>query len=72
MITITLPDGSARQFESGVTALDVARSISEGLARNTLAANVNGEVWDATRPIENDKFWEHIYKSFAVERLAVV
>lgn len=54
MINITLPDNSVRQFESGVTALDVAKSISEGLARNVLAAKVNEEIWDATRPIYND------------------
>jgi threonyl-tRNA synthetase len=53
-IKITLPDGSIRSFESGATALDVAKSISEGLARNVLAAKVNGEVWDATRPIQTD------------------
>ena len=51
MIHITLPDGSVRQFEAGITALDVAKSISEGLARNVLSAEVNGEVIDATRPI---------------------
>ncbi len=54
MINITLPDNSVRQFEPGVTGLDIARSISEGLARNVLAAKVNGEVWDATRPIEDN------------------
>ena len=54
MIKITLPDGSVREVEKGTTGLDVAMSISEGLARNVLAAEVNGEVWDATRPIEND------------------
>jgi len=54
MIKITLPDNSERQFPKGSTALDVARDISEGLARNVLAAKVNGEVWDATRPINND------------------
>nr|MBI1231125.1 threonine--tRNA ligase [Cytophagales bacterium] len=53
-IKITFPDDSVRQFEKGVTGLQVASSISEGLARNVLAAKVNGEVWDATRPIEND------------------
>ena len=51
MIYITLPDGSVREFEKGTTALDVAKSISEGLARNVLSARVNGEVIDATRPI---------------------
>ncbi len=54
MINITLPDGAVRQYEAGVTALDVAKSISEGLARKVLAANVNGQVWDATRAISND------------------
>jgi threonyl-tRNA synthetase len=54
MIKITLPDGAVREYEQGSSALDVAKSISEGLARKVLAANVNGEVWDATRPINND------------------
>jgi threonyl-tRNA synthetase len=54
MIRITLPDGAVREYNAGVTALDVAKSISEGLARKVLAANVNGEVWDATRPIYTD------------------
>lgn len=51
MIDITLPDGSVRQYESGVTAYEIALSISEGLARNVLAAKVNGEVRDLSRPI---------------------
>jgi threonyl-tRNA synthetase len=54
MINITLPDGSVRQYAAGVSALDIAKSISEGLARKVLAAEVNGDVWDATRPIEAD------------------
>ncbi len=54
MINISLPDGSVRQVESGATALDIATSISEGLARNVLAAEVNGEVRDPQRPIETD------------------
>jgi threonyl-tRNA synthetase len=54
MIRITFPDGAVREYESGVTALEVARSISEGLARKVLAANVNGQVWDVTRPITTD------------------
>jgi threonyl-tRNA synthetase len=54
MIKITLPDGAVREYEAGVTALDVAKSISEGLARKVLAASVNGQVWDATRPITED------------------
>lgn len=53
-IKITLPDGSERMYEKGVTSLDVARDISEGLARNVLAAKVNGEVRDADRPIDED------------------
>ncbi len=54
MIKITLPDGAVREYEAGVSALDVAKSISEGLARKVLAANINGEVWDAFRPIQHD------------------
>jgi threonyl-tRNA synthetase len=54
MINITLPDGSVRQYEAGTSALDIAKSISEGLARKVLAASVNGQVWDATRPITED------------------
>ena len=50
-IDVTLPDGSVRQYEQGATAMDVARSISEGLARNVLAAKVDGEVRDAHRPL---------------------
>lgn len=51
MIQITLPDGSIREYPEGVTGLEIARSISEGLARNVLSAKVDDEVWDATRPI---------------------
>lgn len=54
MINITLPDGGVRQYESGVSALDVALSISEGLARNVLAAKVNNQIVDAFRPINED------------------
>lgn len=54
MINITLPDASIKQMPSGSTGHDVAMSISEGLARNVLAAKVNGEVWDASRPIMED------------------
>ncbi|MEP7317837.1 MAG: threonine--tRNA ligase [Panacibacter sp.] len=54
MINVTFPDGAVRQYEHGVTALDIAKSISEGLARKVLGANINGEVWDATRPVTND------------------
>ena len=54
MINITLPDGSVRQVEKGSSAMDVAKSISEGLARNVLSAKVNDEIWDANRPIHED------------------
>lgn len=54
MIEITLPDGSVRQMERGTTAMDIAMSISEGLARNVLSAKVNGEVIDANRPINEN------------------
>jgi len=54
MINIHFPDGATRSYEEGTTALDIARSISEGLARKVLAAEVNGQVWDATRPIRED------------------
>ncbi len=54
MIKITLPDGAVKEFEQGITAFEIAKSISEGLARKVLAANINAEVWDAHRPIETD------------------
>ena len=54
MIKITLPDGSVREYVPGSTAMDVAKSISEGLARKVLAASINGEVWDMTRPIDTN------------------
>ncbi|MBQ0130217.1 MAG: threonine--tRNA ligase [bacterium] len=54
MINITFPDKSVRQYEAGVSPLDIAKSISEGLARNVLAASVNGKKWDATRAINED------------------
>ncbi len=54
MINLTFPDGSVRQYAVGTTGLEVARSISEGLARSALAVKVNGEVRDLTRPITED------------------
>jgi len=53
-IKITLPDGAVKNYPKGISAMDVALSISEGLARNVLAAEVNGEVWDANRAITAD------------------
>ena len=54
MINITFPDGAVRQYAEGTTAMDIAKSISEGLARKVIAAGVNGQVWDASRPIKED------------------
>jgi len=54
MIKVTLPDGSVREYPKGTTSMQVALSISEGLARNVLSAKVNGEVWDAGRPLNSD------------------
>ncbi|MGB0916992.1 MAG: threonine--tRNA ligase [Flavobacteriales bacterium] len=54
MITITLPDGAQKQYESGVTPMDVAMSISEGLARNVISASVNGTKVETVTPITED------------------
>ena len=54
MINITFPDGNIRQYASGTSALDIAKSISMGLAQKVLAAKVDGEVRDLTRPIDKD------------------
>lgn len=54
MINITLPDGSVREYQEGITGIEIAASISEGLARNVLAVKINGQVWDLSRPITQD------------------
>ena len=54
MIKITLPDGSVREFEPGVTPFDVANDISSGLARNVLSASVNGKTVESVTPITED------------------
>ncbi len=54
MITITLPDGSQRQYPEGITGLEIAKDISPRLGKEALAIGVNGETWDLTRPIEQD------------------
>ena len=54
MINITLPDGSVKQYNQGVTPYEIASSISEGLARNVLAANVNNQIVELNRPINED------------------
>jgi len=63
MIKITFPDGNEREYKKGSTPLEIAQSISEGLARNVLAATVNDEKWDPTRPInENADLMLHTWK----------
>ncbi|MDE6702608.1 MAG: TGS domain-containing protein, partial [Muribaculaceae bacterium] len=54
MINITFPDKSVKQFEAGITPLQIAESISPRLAQDVLAASVNEEEWDLTRPIDKD------------------
>lgn len=54
MINITFPDGAVKQYEAGTSPLAIAKSISEGLAKRILVAQVNGQVWDMTRPIPVD------------------
>ena len=54
MIKITFPDGAVREYQEGITGMEVAKSISEGLARKVLAVKVNGQVWDASRPLVAD------------------
>ena len=54
MIHITLPDGQIKQYAKGTSGMEIAKSISEGLARKVLVAEVNGEVWDLSRPIDSD------------------
>jgi threonyl-tRNA synthetase len=53
-IKVTLPDGTIREYQKGITALEIAKSISEGLARNVLSAKINGKVVDAVLPINED------------------
>ena len=54
IVKITLPDGSVKEFPQAVKGIEIAQSISEGLARNALAIEVNGEIWDLSRSIEKD------------------
>src|SRR5258708_33651928 len=53
-VKITLPDGSVKEFQDNVKGIEIAQSISEGLARNALSTEVNGEIWDLNRPITKD------------------
>ena len=66
MITVAFPDKNIKKFPQGTTSLDIAKSISEGLARNVLAAKINGKIVDATQPINSEQkiniellTWEH-------------
>ena len=54
MIKITLPDGTFKEVKKGTSSLDIAKSISEGLARKVLAAEIDGEIWDLNRSLEKD------------------
>lgn len=54
MLTVTFPDGATREFEDGISAMAVAKVLSKSLAKKVLAARVNGELWDAVRPLEGD------------------
>lgn len=54
MIKITFPDGAVKEYENGITGLEIAEKISSNLAKEVLAVGINGQTWDATRPINND------------------
>jgi threonyl-tRNA synthetase len=54
MVDIKFPDGRVKQYNDGITAMDIAKEISNSLAAKVLAAKVNGQVWDASRPINTD------------------
>ena len=54
MVEITLPDGAKRQYDGSTTGMDIAMSISPGLAKQALAINVNGQTWDLSREITDD------------------
>jgi threonyl-tRNA synthetase len=54
MIKVTLPDGTSKEVEKGTNSFQIAQSISEGLARKVLAAEINGEIWDLERPLNVD------------------
>ncbi|WP_418536371.1 threonine--tRNA ligase [Odoribacter laneus] len=54
MVKITFPDGSVKEFESGINGLEIAKSISPKLAKEVLSISVDGEIWDLTRPIDKD------------------
>ena len=53
-LTVTLPDGSTREYAAGVTGLEIAESIAKSLAKAAVAIKVNGAVWDLSRPLDGD------------------
>lgn len=69
MVKITFPDGSVREYEQGVTGLQIAESISPALARNVVCCGVNGETVELNRPINEDSSIE-LYKFEDEERKA--
>ena len=62
MIKITFPDGSIKEYEKGITTIEIAKLISPGLAKKTVAGKINGEVVEANRAINNDATFEIITK----------
>ena len=70
MIKITFPDNSVKEFESGITPLEIAESISPRLAKEVLASEVNGQEWDLTRPVTEDfgtarlTCWLKLFRSY--------
>ena len=77
MVKITFPDGSVREYEQGVTGLQIAESISPALARNVVSCGVNGETVELDRPINEDasvelyKFEDEQGKQDACERFLI-
>ena len=63
MVTLTFPDGAKRDFEPGISALEVAKSLSKSLAKKVLAAKLDGVLVDASRPIDGDTSIELITAS---------
>ena len=55
MVLVELPDKTKKKFPKGTTSMDIANQISEGLARNVLAAEINGEIWDANRELTDNE-----------------
>ena len=69
MVKITFPDGSEKEFDKGITALEIAKGISEGLSRAVVAAKLDDELIDLTRPIEKDGKLCQVYNLLRVNHL---